>query len=66
MRFRVPYRRTVEVITYRLQNPLQETADHFGITRQTVINIVKRNPDLVERLKTQIEQEVARESVRPV
>ena len=66
MRYQVPYRKTVEVIAYRLNHSLNETASKFGISRQAIIGIMHRNGDLVERLKTQIEQEVVRDAKRSV
>ena len=51
---KIPYQTEVEVVGYRLLHSLAETEAKFGISRPTITQIMKRNPDLVDKFKDQL------------
>ena len=50
----IPYQTQVEVVGYRLLHSLAETEAKFGISRPTISQIMKRNPELVDKFKDQL------------
>lgn len=52
-----PYATEMKIVRRRLQVPLTQVAEEFGLTRAGIINIMKRNADIVAEAKAKMRQD---------
>ena len=54
---KTPFGIEMQIVRRRMQTSLQNVASEFGLSRQGVLNIMRRNKDLVEQAKQQLREE---------
>ena len=65
MAMRIPFEVEVQIVRRRMETTVDVVAEEFGVSKLTVHNIMKRNPELVEQLKAQIRKEATEASPQP-
>ena len=59
-RMKIPYGTEMQIVRRRMQTSLQETAREFGMSRAGVMNIMKRNKDIVDEAKSRMREDAIR------
>ena len=64
MAMRIPYAVEVRIVRRRLETDLDTVSEEFDVSKMTIQNVMKRNPDLVEQIKSEIRNAAAKQAAK--